>query len=351
MMTERSDVEARRADELSNCSFVRTVLMLIVVLYHAMLCWDGKWFSAVTVEPEPVFAALTSWLNRFHIYGFVLVSGYVFHFTQYERGRKQSLASLMRSKARRLLIPYAFVLLAWVIPHQVYFMHPGSVQLIRDYLLAESPCQLWFLWMLVIVFAFYGVLGDFLRKHDAAGLLAVGAMYGVGLVGGKLLPNVFQIWTGCRYILYFWLGFKLRQHGTQRLRKIPALCWLALHVGLFLLWQHVPQKGGILISLINIGMPILINVVGAVMAFMVLQWLAGMLRWQGSRAFGCLQRYAMPVYLFHQQVVYWLIWLLNGKLPSGVHLLVNFAGALVISMAISWVLMRFRPTRTLIGEK
>lgn len=86
MMTERSDVEARRADELSNCSFVRTVLMLIVVLYHAMLCWDGKWFSAVTVEPEPVFAALTSWINRFHIYGFVLVSGYVFHFTQYERG-------------------------------------------------------------------------------------------------------------------------------------------------------------------------------------------------------------------------------------------------------------------------
>ena len=350
-MKRQDDVAAQRRDELKNCNFVRTVLMLIVVLYHAMLCWNGKWFTAVNVEPVQTLAKVASWFNTFHIYGFTLVSGYVFHFTQYERGRKQSFGRLMLGKARRLLIPYAFVSLAWVIPNDVYFTQPEPVKLIRNYLLAEGPSQLWFLWMLMIVFVIYGLMGDFVRRHEVAGLLLVGAMYGVGFVGGAVLPNVFQLWTGCRYILYFWIGFKLRQYGTRLIRKIPALCWLALHGGLFVLWQYVPQKGGIIIKLINIGMPVLLNVVGAVMAFMVLQWLAGMIRWQDNRVFDGLQRYSMPVYLFHQQVVYWLIWLLNGKLPVGVQLLVNFTGALLISMAISWVLMRFRPTRMLIGEK
>lgn len=42
-------MDMRTADNLSvsklnNCTFVKTVLMLLVILYHACAFWNGEWF-------------------------------------------------------------------------------------------------------------------------------------------------------------------------------------------------------------------------------------------------------------------------------------------------------------------
>lgn len=350
-MTGKADAEILRENELRNCSFVRAILMLAVVLYHAMLCWNGKWFSAVEVERNEILAGIANWLGTVHVYGFVLVSGYVFHFTRYERGKQQTYGTLLGSKARRLLIPYAFVSLVWVIPHEICFNGFDAVRLLRKYLLAESPQQLWFLWMLMIVFMIFGLLADYVRKYELGGLLVVGALYGAGYLGNALLPDVLQVWTGCCYSLYFWMGFKLRQHGTQLLRKLPVPVWLALHGALYLLLRLLPAQETFIAKAAHIGLSVLVNTAGGLMAFMVLQWLAQRFCRTEGRLYGGLRRYTMPVYLFHQQVVFWLILLLNGRLPSGVHALVNFTGALLISLGLAWGMMRFRTTRMLVGEK
>lgn len=46
-----------------------------------------------------------------------------------------------------------------------------------------------------------------------------------------------------------------------------------------------------------------------------------------------------------------IICLLNGVVNPYLHAVINFVGAMLISSAISWILMRFRATRMLIGEK
>ena len=67
--------------KLYNCVFIKSILMLLVILYHSTVFWNGNWF---TVEPvafqSTILGVFSQWLNSFHIYAFILVSGYIFAF-------------------------------------------------------------------------------------------------------------------------------------------------------------------------------------------------------------------------------------------------------------------------------
>lgn len=39
-----SSLEKHRQAELSNCTFLKTILMFLVVFYHCILYWSGSWF-------------------------------------------------------------------------------------------------------------------------------------------------------------------------------------------------------------------------------------------------------------------------------------------------------------------
>lgn len=41
-------------DSLYRLTFTKTVLMILVVLYHAIAFWKGSWFSSVPVAYESV---------------------------------------------------------------------------------------------------------------------------------------------------------------------------------------------------------------------------------------------------------------------------------------------------------
>lgn len=112
--------------ELDNCTFVKTVLMLIVVAYHSILAWSGSWFTAISVERSEILAGIASWLNSFHIYGFTLVSGYLFYYLRYEKGKYGQFIPFLKQKAKRLLVPYVFVVAVWVIPFSALFF-PGQM--------------------------------------------------------------------------------------------------------------------------------------------------------------------------------------------------------------------------------
>lgn len=59
----------------------------------------------------------------------------------------------------------------------------------------------------------------------------------------------------------------------------------------------------------------------------------------------------MPVYLFHQQIIYVFISALNGMINPYLHAGINFIGAMSISLLMSTLMMKFKWTRFLIGMK
>ena len=87
------------------------------------------------------------------------------------------------------------------------------------------------------------------------------------------------------------------------------------------------------------------------MSFLGLQKLADRVRWRNSKLFNFFNINSMTVYLLHQQVVYVFLSLLNGMINPYIHAGINLIGAMAISTLISTLLMKFKWTRFLIGEK
>lgn len=72
----------------------------------------------------------------------------------------------------------------------LYFFRDSKKEILRRFVFAESPNQLWFLWMLFDVFILFWFLNDFFFKHNLCGIILVIILYGIGLLGSKLFPNI-----------------------------------------------------------------------------------------------------------------------------------------------------------------
>lgn len=342
--------EYDRCKELSNCDFVKTILMLLVVIYHCMIYWTGEWFVG-KVELQSNFLAIVSkWLNTIHIYGFTMVSGYLFYYLKHEQGKYQRWGIFVVNKIKRLLIPYIFVSVAWVIPFAEYYFKYDYKAIFIKYILGTSPNQLWFLLMLFGVFIIWWPLTDFFKNHTVKGGLLVLFFYAVGLIGLLMEINYFQIFRSCLYLVFFWVGFKIRQYGSTVLRKIPMILWIIMDIILFLIVQFLDGYHEFLFVIIKQGFQFLLNMVGAIMVFLVLQNIADYVSWD-NRHFRYICDKTMPIYLFHQQVIYICIDKLNGVVNPYLHVLINFVVAMLISLLISIIMMRFKYTKMLIGVK
>ena len=347
---EKTLILNHKKNELSNCNFVKTILMILVVAYHCILYWSGGWFIG-NPETSIILSYLAKWLNSFHIYAFTLVSGYIFYYLKHEANKYNRFLPFVANKAKRLLIPYVFVSIVWVIPIQLVFYNSNLKQIINQYVLGTSPSQLWFLLMLFAVFVIFYPLSNFLAKHDIYGSAVVLLLYGIGLILPRFIPNVFQISTALAYIPLFYIGFKIRQHNSFILRKIPLIVWIAIDILVFALTQYLSSKDGILFTLMHLGSNFILHIVGALMAFIVLQKIADKTNWKKSKIFGYLSKNSMIIYLFHQQVVYISLYSLNNLINPYIHATINFVVSMAVSLLFSFVLMEFKATRILIGEK
>lgn len=266
-------------------------------------------------------------------------------------GKYSNLRLFIINKAKRLLVPYLFISLIWVIPFSIYFLAYDFTDVIENFAFGISPGQLWFLLMLFCVFVIFYHLSDFFARKNFLGAVTCLVIYGIGIIGSSFLPNVFQVFRACIYLPMFWVGFKIRQNGSQLLKKIPLLVWFIADVLLFVGVQFLSDIDGAIFKLLNLGADFILHIIGALMAFLALQKLADCIKWKKSRVFEFLSKNSMPIYLLHQQVIYIFISRLNGVINPYLHAGINFIGAMVISLLLSALLMRFKWTRFLLGEK
>ncbi len=64
--------------QLENVGFIKTVLMLTIILGHSCNFWRGDWFTKNPAIESYGLRLLSLYVNSFHIYAFALVSGYLF---------------------------------------------------------------------------------------------------------------------------------------------------------------------------------------------------------------------------------------------------------------------------------
>ena len=341
----------QRSKELNNLNVLKAFLMLFVVLGHSLCFWGGNWFTQNPTEIVIPLITFSDWLNAFHIPCFVLVSGYIFYYLKFEKCRYNRFFPFVINKAKRLLIPFVSVSIFWAVPFACLFFSYNLIEVFVRFGLGSAPGQLWFLLMIFWVFVLFYPLSNFFQRKTLLGAGVVIIFYGIGILGPSFLPNLLQIFRALTYIPLFWLGFQLRRFGSDFIRKIPSLAWITAHLLLFIVSKIIANKGGLFFTLFGMGINFLMHVVGALMAFVVLQALADRVDFEKNRFFNLLIQNSMPIYLLSQQIIYLLIFFLNGKINPYLHGIINFVLSTAISLLLSLILKKFKWTKFLLGEK
>lgn len=338
---------------LDNCTFAKTMLMIFVIIGHSISFWNGEWFTALTPEKTSVlYKYLSIFIGGFHIYGFALISGYIFYYLKIERNKYQNYLKFIQLKIKRLIIPFLFVMFCWVLPiNQIFFKYNIS-DIVFKFLLGTNPSQLWFLLMLFWVFVIFWPMTNFINQYYFGGIIIVCFLYLLGTVGSNICPNYYMIWTSCRYILFFCCGFFIRKFKMEFLSKNNPLIFFSCYCLSFMIYKFTYNVGNVsdIYKLYSYGIECVFHLTGAITAFFIFQRLAEYID-TNQKQISKLSRYSMPIYLFHEQIIYLVIGLLNRKLNIYILSIVCFMVSISLSYIISKILFKWRVTRILIGEK
>ena len=336
--------------QLENCTFVKGVLLLIIILSHSMVFWRGDWFTAITATSiRPEIRAVVSFVSNFHVYAFTLVSGYLYSYLKYERNKYDKFGKFIFNKVKRLVVPYLCVGVFWVVPFQAFFFKESYIQVVIKLLLGDFNAQLWYILMLFWVFVLIYPVSSIIKKHNWISVFIGLFAYALSILVGKFVSHDFEIINALTHIPCFILGIKLREYHHKRLIRwkiaiILGVCYILL----FVMNKYIDGYGTKLWSIISVLTIFLQRIFGASAAFVILQLLGNIIRWKDSKVCGVYFKNSMAVYLLHQQLIYLSLWLLNG-IPIFIHIIINFGFSLVLSILISLLLMRFRATRYMIG--
>lgn len=339
-------------NNLNYCNFAKTVLMLFVVLCHSAAFYAGNWFTVCPAsETNRVLGTLATWLGTFHVQGFTLISGYIYFYIKNEKKCYLDFRMYISNKFKRLLIPYISISLFWVIPFGSLFYSYGSIDILNNYVLGESPSQLWFLLMLFNVFVIYDIIVA--RLRGAYQILFIVLLFVGGISLGKLIPNVFQILTSMRFILFFYIGCLIRKKYSDlqpdRMLRY-GIIFLLLNISFFTLLNLNVSDNSIVAKGISLIAKNICDVCGAIMSFLLLSYIASKCRWETS-FFRTLSIVSFPIYLFHQQIIYILLWNFQSSLNPYLMCAINLLGSLLVSYSISMVLMKQSVTKKIIGIK
>lgn len=212
------------------------------------------------------------------------MSGYIFQYLKYEKGKYQKFFPFIANKAKRLLVPYVFVAIIWVIPISYVLFSYTPKDIILKYVLCTGPSQLWFLWMLFDVFCIVWIISNWL-KNDFIAIFISCISWLIGYVCGARFSNIFCVWTAFNYLPFFILGMKLREKNNCLLYKIPAILFVFIQLVLFGAYQMTSSNSGILYRLVNLIALYSAHIFGALMSFFVLQWLAEKVDWENNKLF------------------------------------------------------------------
>ena len=345
------EIETSISDkQLENCTFVKGILLLIIILSHSMVFWRGDWFTAITATSiRPEISVVVSFVSNFHVYAFTLVSGYLYSYLKYERNKYDKFGKFIFNKVKRLVIPYLCVGVFWIVPFQAFFFKESYIQVVIKLLLGDFNAQLWYILMLFWVFVFIYPVSSIIKKYNWISVFIGLFAYALSILLGKFVSHDFEIINALTHIPCFILGIKLREYHHKRLIRFNlALILGGCYVLLYVLNLFIDGSGLKLLSIISILTIFLQRCIGACAAFVILQLLGNKIRWNNSKVCGVYFRNSMAIYLFHQQLIYCSLWLLNG-IPIYVHIIINFVFSIGLSILISLFLMKYRLTRYLIG--
>ena len=114
---------------------------------------------------------------------------------------------------------------------------------------------------------------------------------------------------------------------------------------------YLKSFNGLFFKISGFGLTVILQLIGAMMAFLVLQKLSGYVDWKKNKLIKGFLQISMPIFLLHQQLIYFSISLFNRFVNPYVNAIINVVFAIVGSAIITKLLYKVKVLRMLMGEK
>lgn len=126
--------------------------------------------------------------------------------------------------------------------------------------------------------------------------------------------------------------------------------FLLINIICFIFINFNPFENGHIVKIVAFAVEIVCNISGAIMAFLLLSYVAGEVKWN-NKYFMRVYGVSFPIYCFHQQIIYVLLWNFESCLNPYIMSTVNFLDSLLGAYVISELLMQNKYTKYMIGIK
>lgn len=331
--------------DLAQVDTIKVYMMIMVIFGHSVALWlPGGWVNAQPYESSRVISYIADYIIYIHTYVFTFASGYLFFYQMYEVCKYNNVYLFIKKRFKRLIIPYIVIAIIWAIPIHIVFFGFSLNEIIKNYLFMINPDQLWFLPMLLCVSIIMYCLSHYLNKSDFSnGLLLVLVVYLLSLLLSHYIPNIFQIWKACKYLFFYYLGFEYRKrHGVFSSKIGWKYCFL-INIILYTSLTYCDIDNIYFFRMLEIlcsafGVLMVVNFFASINDNLV-----------NTKFFRIIQKHNFTMFLFHQQIIYFVINTLNGKVPNSVLIVTSFFTSFVISLSIASVIYNIPPFGKLLG--
>lgn len=191
---------------LQEISLVRPLTIVMLVVMHAFTMYAGNWTMPEGIHPVQAYWWLQKYSFSCMLEMFVFVSGYVFGYQIFGKGKVFGFAELLTGKLKRLILPSVIfsalyiLLFTSLIPDRQW----GTIVLS----LLSGYAHLWFLPMLFWCFvAAWLLLRTRLNAMLVMVLLVLLAVF-------SYLPLPLQMNMALYYLPFFWAGICLYRHRS-----------------------------------------------------------------------------------------------------------------------------------------
>lgn len=317
---------------------LRAIAILVVVLGHSIIIFDYNWSSAYGYShicKSEFFSGLKQIINMFQMELFFSISGFCLF---YSRRKSISFLAFTKGKITRLLIPFIFTALMWLIPIRLAVDYPKYTDLHLFHILyrimtLQDAGHLWFLPVLFSIFILSYPLLLLDRINRYLPIIVALLLFSIYPVfRNPLLRHTFH------YLFFFLLGYLINSLGVFNVsRTLKAFIFVGFIVTSVIGFYIIPETMG------NKWYAMAMSVLIVIILYIFINHIPF------NRVWSEIDRNSFGIYLFHSPILYIGMTYLTF-LPPIIFVIVQFCFSIVISWFIVEILRRTR-LRFFIGEK
>jgi fucose 4-O-acetylase-like acetyltransferase len=319
----------------------------MVILRHSFAPYIGAWDLTLNFQQSYPVSIFGKYVSSISMPLYVFISGVLFSFLRNKLNKYETFNILLKKKTKRLIIPYIFFA-----PIYIFFF--SNYISIGDFLVHfwKGAGHLWFLTMIFIVFLVFYIFESVFKKHPFKSFIIVLAVFSLFPIYNYL--RLGPIAQAFYYFPFFYFGYFFYYKGIELLYLLESKKYLLILVHTILFTTTIIVENQINNSMYKSIFGAFMKLPLGLLSVSFLFIFFSNINKSNNRKFNLLinniSDKSYYIYIFHQPLMILGFGLpMLVKWPPYIVILTSFIGALLSSLILSNITMRYKVGKRLIG--